>query len=251
MPRGLIIGDSNSYGIVGGGDTTLAPDGFPRGRACKDVLRELRPGWDWQVRAVFGSAVVDWVPSGPYLPSGNVAYSKDALNSKGILLWGESGHDEVSRGKRHLWREIVIPEMPVTLAIINLGSGDAVRGWPLTAGVSTSREDYKRALHELTMALLNRGAEKVMVAVPPPIATMSAGAAWYDRLAGYREEVMSLWSVGIPDVLPGPDFFTELTTPDWRYFYIDEWGQDLLHPNELGHQRMAELYHQKISEVGY
>lgn len=232
MKKILFIGASNTYGIVGGG--VPGPDGYPRGVGYKDVVRSFFSTLDCDttVRAIFGSASVDWTPDAPFLPVG-----KEPFASMGpILLYGEAGPDELSRGAVHPWRDFVLPNLPVDIAVILLGLGDAIRGWPLGPGVPTSKADYKTAMLKIINNLLSNGAGKVVLPIELPVGANVP--AWKARLDSYKAAIQEIWAMNIPNVIQGPDFMCALTTPGWTYYH----SSDILHPNEVGHSKIAELF---------
>lgn len=234
MKKVLFIGASNTYGIVGGG--TPGPDGFGRGLAFKDAVRYFLFFHNCEVivRGIFGSASVDWQPKSPFLPAGKEPFKTQAAS--GILLYGEAGPDEVSKGIVHPWRHFVLPNLPVDIAVVTLGLGDAIRGWPLGPGLPTTKDDYQDAILAITYGLLNNGAGKVVLPIEFPVGANVP--AWKGRLDLYKEAMQEIWAMNIPNVVPGPDFMSALTTPWWTYYH----SSDILHPNESGHIKAAELF---------
>jgi len=233
MKKVLFIGASNTYGIVGGG--VPGPDGFGRGLAYKDAVKYFLffRNCELIVRSIFGSASVDWTPRSPFLPAGKEPFKTQA--SSGILLYGEAGPDEVSKGTIHPWRDFVYPNLPVDVAMVLLGLGDAIRGWPLGPGLPSSKDEYQDAMLTIVNNLLNNGAGKVILPIELPVGANVP--AWKGRLDLYKEAIQEIWAMNIPNVIPGPDYMTALTTPGWTYYH----SSDILHPNEAGHIKIAEL----------
>lgn len=227
----LLLGASNTYGIVGGG--VPGPDGFPRGRAYKDVLRERLTDWTIRVRGVFGSGGIDWPETAPFLPDGNPWFA-DPPSGGAILLYGEAGPDEVSRGMVHPWRDFAAPNLPCDAAVLMVGTGDAIRGWPLGGGVATPPSVYGAAIRSTVHSLLEGGASSVILPVDTPI--VPEVPAWTALIQAYQLEIYTLWAEQMTGVVPGPDLMVELADPA----YYDP--SDTLHPNEFGHERIADLY---------
>lgn len=244
----LLLGASNTYGLVGGGEP--GPDGKGRGRAFKDALREaLEPlGWEVVARGISGAGGIDWPPSAPFLSSVSDWLIEDPV------LFGEAGPDEYTRGILHPWRDYALANLPADVVILMVAVGDAIRGWPLSEGIPTDPAAYGNAMLQTCEALLANGAEKVILPVDTPIVCWDRlpNHPWTQRIIAYREQIDMIWTLGVPGLIDGPDLMTELTTTDtdpegWQYF---DGLSDLVHPNELGHQRIADLYLETMTNAG-
>lgn len=166
----LLIGDSITYGVVGGG---VGP--------AFAVSLEKRLGTGYRVTNLgcSGSRSFDWMPGA------------DPVNC--------------GTGNVSLFGEVVVPNLPTDLAVILLGTNDA-HGYH--APFPTPVEWYRASLIALVAALLEGGSGQVMLMTPPPAPPFAVTQErWIFRnLNAYRTEVLEICSE-TRGVICGPDLF--------------------------------------------
>ena len=206
--RVLMIGDSFSVK----GDEFVG--GVRPGPSFADQLEfDLGDGYEFINVACPGSSAIDW-----------------SLTTPGILCppfpWYEFPNG--------LLRERALPELPVDIATVLLGTNDSI---PLLEPGTVTPEAYDEALGELIDALLEGGARHVLLMTPPDLGNPDA----HLRLQAFRQTVLARCDSS-EGVICGPDFFTLLDLE--RDFTNGE-----LHPNARGHAHMAKALGASIRRI--
>lgn len=132
----------------------------------------------------------------------------------------------------------VVPNVPVNYAIVMLGTVDTA--WMTTPAVYATQLDF------LTGALLDFGAEHVVLMTPPPWPIFAGGsAAKTALLQGYRAEVLNICNAR-PGTTSCIDIYGILE-PNVQFFF----SPGDVHPNFLAHQVIAnEIETRLVPEPG-
>lgn len=149
----------------------------------------------------------------------------DWSTSKPGTLCGTAEVDFVPHG---LFRDRALPEMPADVAVILLGTNDAM-GF-MESGARVDTPSFRLAIEELINALDDAGVDDVVLAIPPD----SVVSAYHERLVEYRAVLLSLCAER-RNVACGPDLFAVLD-PVWHFPDAN------VHPNAEGHRQIAEAF---------
>lgn len=202
--RVVLIGDSITHGVVAGGGPPFA----------ERLAGRLGEGYEVVNLGCGGTTSLDWRPGAAPAPG--------------------------CSAERALYVERAAPALPARIAVVLLGTNDALG---FRAPFPTPPEAYRRALHELVAALREDGAGTVLLMTPPPPPPAAMGATpWMLRnLHRYRKQVIALCG-SAPGAARGPDLFVRLEPR------IHLEGGDV-HPNALGHEAIAEALAARIEEI--
>lgn len=206
--RVLVIGDSLS---TQGGRYVI---GAESGNSFADQLEiDLDDGFEFINIACPGSSAIDW-----------------SIRTPGALCppfpWYEFPNG--------LFKERALPELPVDIALVLLGTNDA-------AGIlepqSVEPDAYDEAIAEIVDALLAGGVKQVILSTPPDVKK-----SWtHRRLQAYREKILDRCKLPGQPVC-GPDFFSLLDLET-------DFENRNIHPNARGHARMAKALRESILAV--
>ena len=144
-------------------------------------------------------------------------------------------------------RDRALPQLPVDVATVLLGTNDAVRR---SDSGYVSPEDFGRVIDEIVDALLEGGAKTVVLIAPPDIDTPEA----HGRIRAYRDQVIARCGTSEQRVC-GPDLFalldlnTHFAAGDDPLRPGYDPTQADIHPNAQGHARMAEAVGETLRQV--
>jgi lysophospholipase L1-like esterase len=205
----LVIGDSMS--VPGQSFVT----GNVAGPSYVDALSALL-GESYEVVSVAcaGASAIDWSTSKP-----------------GTLC----GTDDVGFVPHGLYRDRALPKLPADVALVLLGTNDAM-GY-MESGGRVDTRSFHRAIEEILDALDTAGVDEVVLAIPPD----SVRSDYHERLVEYRAVLQSLCAER-SNVTCGPDFFAVLD-PVWHFPDSD------VHPNTEGHRQMAEAFAASLRQL--
>lgn len=205
----LVIGDS--FSVHGSRFVT----GDVHGPAYVDGLPALMgEGYEIESVACGGASAIDWSTSKP-----------------GIFC----ETDDVGLFPRGLFRDRALPKLPADVALVLLGTNDAMGFMELGGRVDT--KSFRLAIEELLDALNDAGVDDVILAIPPD----SVFIRYHERLVEYRAVLQSLCAER-SNVACGPDFFAVLD-PVWHF------PGGGIHPNAEGHQQMAEAFAASLRQL--
>ena len=135
-----------------------------------------------------------------------------------------------------LFDEVATPELPADLATVLLGTNDAL-GFLLDQ--PTSNDDYEAFLREIIDGLFDGGVDTVVLMAAPH---SNLTTPEFDvRLSGYRDRVGTICADTLA-VVCGPDLL-DLLDPAIDFEVGD------VHPNALGHQRIATALAETIRAI--
>jgi len=169
--RFLLLGDSITYGFVGG----------PPGDPFIDLLQARFPEVEVVNGGCFATTTTDWNP----------------LTGNGLCRMGF----EVP-----MFEAMGVDNLPADVVVIMLGTNDAT-GFLERMMMPVSPLDYGSHLAQMSEALFVHGAARVMLMIPPLNPGSSAEVT--ARLTGYREQILALCGAEIlcgPDLQMILDF---------------------------------------------
>jgi lysophospholipase L1-like esterase len=191
-PRVLLIGDSITAGSVS----------EPKGPAYPERLAaEFGEALEIVVAACDATTTRDWLPEGGSRACGQQVVRPD------------------------LYTGLVIPALPVDVAVLLLGSNDA-HGYREREPISV--EEYGTNLRAIADALLSGGAERVVLMSAPPTYHR---VKRYRRLMSLRAQVSQICG-DVERIDCGPNLFDLLAPEDF--------APENLHPNGEGHVKIAQ-----------
>ena len=168
------------------------------------------------------------------------------------------GHPGIRVGKSRL-ETLVSPSKSMrTLLMIGTNDSNVFNPTPSGQGCTgvACSNTYKEHLHSAVQSLREAGRETIYIGVLSPVWGTELDEPYVDplnlaaaprnaRIVGYNQVIVDELLV-LPDIQPGPDFFSCFLAPGVNRFSLFE---DTLHPNKLGYLFMAALWRDAITEA--